>query len=73
MKVFRAGVGQISVPKLGQAQRVAGFRGQGLADFPAQGMVGFCIEFCCGTIAFYPVTYITFNKTLISLVSQVFY
>ena len=35
--------GQISIPELGQAQRLAGFHAQELVGFPAQGLVGFVL------------------------------
>lgn len=36
--------GQISIPELGQGQRLVGFHAQGLVGFPAQGLVDFCAE-----------------------------
>lgn len=58
MKIFRVGIGQISV-EFGQAQRLAGFQIQGLVGlgfrdwlfFSAQELAGFCAELVKGRVS----------------------
>lgn len=53
VRIFRVGIGWISIPELWWTQRLAGFHAQGLAGFCAQGLVDFCIELVRDRVCFF--------------------
>ena len=68
MKIFRVGIGQISIPDLGQAQRLAVFFAQGLASFHAK-----CVSEakCVSSILVSRLGYISFTGLFFNLLALV--